>query len=171
MPSPGWFLQYWFHCFHCIKTQYTDSVCTKQPVIFFYFTFKATLYQAACQESCRKRTNQSNQDWSVASQQSEVNKSDLCGCMPVQGQDVLLCKSPSHWAAMWGMKWLGNHRMAYCKLCWAGDVGQALWHYYLSIWHEMCHIIHGEWIDGGSQSLVWVEMGKQNNRWVFMQSL
>lgn len=37
MPSPGWFLQYWFHCFHCIKTQYTDSVCTKQPVIYLFF--------------------------------------------------------------------------------------------------------------------------------------
>lgn len=25
MPSPGWFLQWWYHCFHCIKTWTTGS--------------------------------------------------------------------------------------------------------------------------------------------------
>lgn len=59
----------------------------------------------------------------------------------------------------------------FCKLCWAVDVRLALWHHYLSIWHEMCHIIHGDGIDGESHGADWEETCKQNNRWVFIQPL
>lgn len=69
--------------------------------------------------------------------------------------------------------WSGSEisEWLFCQLCWAVDVRLALWHHYLSIWHEMCHIIHGDGVDGESHSAGWEETCKQNNRWVFIQAL
>ena len=99
-PSPGCFMQCWFMQYSCTSYAsciypsflYLDGQCcvdqeqsslTLHVQNSHWISLKAKLYLASCQQSRRKWTNQSNQDWSVASQQLGVNKSDLCGCMPV----------------------------------------------------------------------------------------